>query len=179
MRVARGVCLASACNACLVADPPQYDEPQRTPPFLDLVAAIPSPNRVIVRHRNINPLINFDVPVRSEDNGDPLVYALHRNYTFETASIALAWNEFPPGAFDEAGRSIQFPWTIKEEVGDGCHQLTLLVAHRSNWNLNQYRPDAIRGIGDTAMATWWLNVDPRADDPNSLFDCPNASEIQQ
>ena len=178
MRVARGVCLAAACNACLVADPPQYDEPERTPPFLDLVAAIPSPNRVIVRDRNVSSVVNFDVPVRSEDNGDPLSYALHRNYSFETARV-LYQNEFPAGAFEDLGRSIQFPWTIKGEIEDGCHQLTLLVAHSSNWNLAESRPDVIKGKDDTAMATWWLNMNPRSDAPDSLIDCPNASEIQQ
>jgi len=178
MRVVRGVCLAAACNACLVADPPQYDEPERTPPFLDLVAATPSPNRVIVRNRNVSSLVNFDVPVRSEDNGDPLSFALHLDYSFETSS-ALLYNESPAGAFEDEGRSIQFPWTIKGDVEDGCHQLTLLVAHKSNWDLTQSRPHVINGQGDTAMATWWLNLNPLADAPDSLIDCPNSSEIQQ
>jgi hypothetical protein len=179
MRVARGVCLASACNACLVADPPQYDEPQRTPPFLDLVAAIPSPNRLIVRERRVNSLIRFDVPVRSEDNGELLFYALHRNYSFETNSNDLERGRIPAGAFDDLGRSINFEWTIEQNIEPGCHQLTLLVAHASNWQVEESRPDPINGIGDTAMATWWLNLDPQPDAPDSLLDCPNASEIQQ
>jgi hypothetical protein len=179
MRAARGVCLAAACNACLVADPPQYDEPERTPPFLDLVAATPSPNRLIVRERSVSTLIQFNVPVRSEDNGEELYYALHRNYSFETNGNVLRIGYAPPGAFDDLDRSIQFDWEIKQNIEPGCHQLTLLVAHVSNWQIEESRPDAIKGVGDTAMATWWLNLDPRPEAPDTLLDCPNASEIQQ
>ena len=166
----------------MIADPPQYDEPERTPPFLDLVAATPSPSRVIVRDRNTNPTVLFDIPVRSEDNDEMIYYALHVNYTFPDHNNYVAFGRLPAGTFDETGRAIQIDWDARRiGVGAprGCYQLTLLVAHESSWDYTLQRPNPTLGIGDTAVATWWLNLDPRAESPDTLDDCPNASEVEQ
>ena len=60
----------------------------------------------------------------------------------------------------------------------GCYQLTLLVSHKDNWDSLRCRPDLIRGVGDTSMITWWLNVVRPGQNPNDLVNCPSPSEIQ-
>jgi hypothetical protein len=172
--------VAVACVGCLVSEPPEYEEPSLTPPFLDMISATPLPGRIIVRHRNQNELlIKFDVPFRSEDAGEPIWFALHRNYTFGTSTPVVASQKLPAGTFDETDRSIRFDWNINSNLEAGCHQLTLLVSHDSTWVLAESRPDLIRGIGDSAMATWWLNFDPPEGGANSLENCPTLSEVQQ
>ena len=178
-RVVGNVSTTATCSACLVADPPQYEEPERTPPFLDLVAATPALNQVIVRDLNVSSTIQFDIPLRSEDNGDPIFYALHGDYKFDDNAAHLSQGEVSPSTFDDTSRSVSFSWTFNGFDRDGCHLLTLLVAHRSSWDYAKSRPKPIEGIGDTAMATWWFNQNPEPDAPNSLQDCPTASEIER
>src|SRR5688572_20296073 len=62
---------ASMSSGCLIEDPPPYTQPKQTPPRLDLVAAVPPPDQVIVR--KTGDLIEFRVPVVSEDAGDRLL----------------------------------------------------------------------------------------------------------
>jgi hypothetical protein len=179
-RLSRGVgCagVALACAGCLVSDPPEYEEPSLTPPFLDMVQATPLASRIIVRDR-ADPLIKFDVPFRSEDAGQPIWFALHRNYPFDPSNSLLVGSiSLPPGTFDETDRSIRFDWTISS-LEAGCYQLTLLVSHESTWDFFERRPHLTRGIGDTAMATWWLNFEPPNNNPGTLENCPTLSEVE-
>jgi hypothetical protein len=163
---------------CLVSDPPVYEQPGMTPPFLDLVAATPMPGRVIVREAGTDPVIKFDIPVRSEDNGEELWFALYRDFSIipnNRNRPVFGSSRIPPGTFDETDRAIRFDWTLDSSVTQKCHQLTLLVSHESTWVLEDARPDPLRGIGDTAMATWWLNHIAAGQDPNTLVDCPTLS----
>jgi hypothetical protein len=170
---------ALSCAGCLVSDPPEYEEPGITPPFLDLVLAEPMPGRIIVRDLTMNEPIRFDVPVRSEDNGDNLWFALYRNFSFNPNNRpVIGPNKLPPGTFDEIDRAIRFEWSIDGSVSKACHQLTLMVSHESTWSFELGRPDPLRGIHDTAMATWWLNHIDTGQDPNLLVDCPTLSSSQ-
>ena len=70
-------------TGCIVADPPQYEEPKRTPPILDLNHAEPSPFWVIVIDRNDNlepDALNVTVPFRSDDQGEKVWFALHVDF---------------------------------------------------------------------------------------------------
>lgn len=172
-----GAALGSA--GCLVSDPPKYEEPGLTPPFLDLVGTDPLPGRIIQREQGTNPVISFKVPVRSEDNGENLWFSLYRNFSFSPNSLPVVANRrLPPGTFDETDRSISFDWTIDSSVYLGCHQLTLLVSHESTWNLNLARPDPLASIGDSAMAVWWLNYYESGQDPAVLNGCPTLSSVE-
>lgn len=156
-----------------------YEEPKRTPPFLDLVAATPSPSQLIIRYRNGNSLIRFDVPFRSEDNEEDLFYALYVDYGFRDRRIAEQ-GRLPPGTFDDTDRAIRFDWDPAPTLTEpGCYQLTLLLAHTSSWgDFRAQQPDPLASIGDIAMATWWLGLDPSPAAPETLVGCPNTSEIQ-
>jgi len=164
-------------SGCLVADPPQYEGPATTPVFLDLAASTPVVGRVIVR--NFPATIDFDVPIRSEDNGDQVTFALYQDFGFPQRQRAIFCSRrLAPGTFDESDRSLRFSETLRM-APVGCFQLTLLVAHADNWDFENCRPDLVRGIGDTSIATWWLNVIESGQEPTDLNHCPSPSEIQQ
>jgi hypothetical protein len=176
----RSLCLLSGLSTgCLVADPPQYEEPATTPVFLDVAAAVPIAGRVIVRIDG-DLTIDFDVPFRSEDNGDRVAFGLLQDFGFPGRTDEVFCRGFvPPGTFDETDRAIRFT-AVPKMAKHGCNQLTLLVSHEKNFDLETgCRPDLIRGVGDTAMATWWLNVVAPGEDQSTLVNCPSPSEIEQ
>jgi hypothetical protein len=164
--------------ACLVADPPQYEEPGRTPPFLDLAAAKPFPGEIILVDTTDNldgtDFVNISIPVRSEDRGDRLFAALHVDYTFPSI-VRPQHNELPPSTFEDLTRSITFRWDVPRAL-KGCHQLTVLVSHASTFSFTESRP---KDPKDTAMATWWVNIDPDPTDPYTLSRCPNGGEVER
>lgn len=167
---------------CIVADPPPYEPTQRSPPVLDLVRALPFIGETLVVDRITDPnpdeptFIAFSIPVRSEDDGRPLQYALHLDYTYVSyqSSQTGKRERIPPSTFDDTSREIQFRWDVLGNVSDGCHQLTLVVAHDDNWNLPEDRPWP--GV-ESAMATWWINVNPAPGERYTLKNCPNRDEI--
>jgi hypothetical protein len=173
----RSLCLLSGLSTgCLVADPPQYEEPATTPVFLDVAAAVPIVGRIIVREPS--PRIEFDVPFRSEDNGDRVAFSLLQDFGFPGRTDEVFCRGFvPPGTFDETDRAIRFT-ALPKRAKPGCNQLTLLVTHEKNLDTGECRPDLIRGVGDTAMVTWWLNVVAAGEDESTLVNCPSPSEIQ-
>ncbi|HET9933976.1 MAG TPA: hypothetical protein VFQ35_24905, partial [Polyangiaceae bacterium] len=74
MRLARSsllcLCAAPSLSGCIVADPPEYQDPGRTPPFLNLALATPRVLDIQVIDLTTNPAnANFsvNVPVRSDD----------------------------------------------------------------------------------------------------------------
>ncbi|MDQ2645982.1 MAG: hypothetical protein M3020_19360 [Myxococcota bacterium] len=170
--------LSALASGCLVADPPQYEEPATTPVFLDVAAAIPIVGRVIVE-TDLPVTIDFDIPIRSEDNGDEVAFGLLQDFGFpeRTKEVFCYRATVAPGTFDETDRAVRFRAQASEAT-EGCYQLTLLVSHENNWDGLRCRPDLIKGVGDTSMITWWLNVVPPGRNPNDLLNCPSPSEIQ-
>jgi hypothetical protein len=169
--------LSIVATGCLVADPPQYEEPATTPVFLDVAAATPPVNRVIVSTA-LPVTIEFDVPIRSEDNGDRVAFGLQQDFGFPARTKDVFCRaSLPAGTFDQTDRAVRFTALVSNDK-NGCYQLTLLVSHQDNWDDLRCRPDLIKGVGDTSMITWWLNVIPPGQNPNDLVNCPSPSEIQ-
>ncbi|MGC4091233.1 MAG: hypothetical protein QM756_25820 [Polyangiaceae bacterium] len=81
-------------SGCIVADPPQYQDAERTPPLLDTWGAIPSPLSIIVLDHSTTTKLEVSVPVRSEDQGDSLFAALHLDYTYPSHRL-IAQDENP------------------------------------------------------------------------------------
>ncbi|HLV66093.1 MAG TPA: hypothetical protein VKY73_09780 [Polyangiaceae bacterium] len=178
--------LSVLAPGCLVADPPEYREPPRTPPILDLVAAKPLISEIIVRDTrtglDADRVIEFVVPLRSEDNDEYVWWAFHIDYGFAPPSETLIGvpQRITPSTFDDVSRSINYKWDIPSVAyRAGCHTITLVVSHDSTWNLVEARPHVIEGQHDTAMATWWLNLNPPPDARDTLLDCPTHSEVEQ
>jgi hypothetical protein len=152
-------------SGCVVADPPDYGRTDQTPPLLLLALANPNLHEVIPA-RSGDPL-SVSVPVRSEDAGDPLVAQLFTNYKLAQQGL-LQFREVDASTFADLEREIRITASVPSRRG--CQQLSLVVTHKSNLD------DANLPIraADTAIATWWVNVDDQ-DDTNSLSACPKAA----
>lgn len=160
-----------AASGCLVAEPPEYQAPAQTPPILDLFRADPPLRQVLARP--YDEPINFNVPVRSEDAGDPLLATVHLDWGFPEAAPQNENIEISASTFDDQTRVITFDWEAKQQVSEGCHQLTLLVFHKSNLDFARQRS---LDTDDQAIATWWLNVlGPNNTVPRTLQNCPPVS----
>lgn len=184
-RASLSVVLSLASVGCIVAEPPPYDPPPRTPPILDLANAIPWVGSTIPVDRYDDTFpeeqtkIAFNIPFRSEDQGEPLRYGLHVDYLLvpsEESSTNIDRRTLTASTFDDENRRITFDWTVRL-VGDGCHQLTLLVAHDSSWNNDESRPDPLLGRGDIATATWWINVNPAPGERYTLRNCRSLESV--
>jgi hypothetical protein len=170
-------------TGCIVADPPQYEEPKRTPPILGLSRAEPSPFWLVIidRESNVqgNDQLLVTVPVRSDDQGERIWYSLYVDYKAQRP-ILLAGNQFePPSTMDDENRFLEAKLSIGAQVPAGCHQLTLVAAHESSWESTTYQPSLDAPKEDIAIATWWMNVDPENSDPYTLPSCPNQSEVDK
>src|SRR5262245_19369399 len=103
----RSLCLSALSTGCLVADPPQYEEPATKPVCLHVAAATPLVGRVIVAE-SAPVTIDFDVPIRSEDNGDRVAFGLLQDFGFpeRTKEVFCSRTYIPPGTFDETDRAL-------------------------------------------------------------------------
>jgi len=168
-RLSLGLLLISMLGGCIIEDPPPYTEPKRTPPRLDLRQAAPLIDQVIVTRSGDN--VAFNVPVASEDAGDPIqgILFLDLNLGNENALLKAKGIAFlDPSTLDDTMRE---PWSLEWQVDpglSGCHRLTLVVTHLSNFGDN-YK---VKDKTDQAIAVWWANVN--APDPQTLVQCPLA-----
>lgn len=177
--------LLTLFTGCIVADPPQYEEPKRTPPILSLSRAEPSPFWLVIVDRANSSVPGSDqllvnVPVRSDDQGERIWYSLYVDYKAATRHLLIG-NQFePPSTIDDENRFLEAKLTIDGQVLAGCHQLTLVAAHESSWDLTTQQPFLDAPKEDIAIATWWMNVDPEMNsDPYTLRSCPNQSEVEK
>lgn len=161
--------------SCIVAPPPDSDEAIKTPPWLDLAAAVPSVYEV--NHRSKigegTYLEHLTVGVRSEDAGDRLVALLYENWNSENEEHVRTHYR-NPSTFSDTTRSISVPWDYSASDHVGCWQLTLLVTHFLNVDWEGKDPKPIL-YEDVALASWMFNI---GDDPPGtvkLSDCPTNS----
>jgi hypothetical protein len=172
-------------TSCIVADPPQYEEPKQTPPILDLAGARPYLGDVIVIDRtdneDANDKVELKVPVRSDDQGDPLNASLWLDYSFFPSIYIGVFTKIPPSTLDDQTRTINMVWSLGEAPPwkAGCHPLTMLVSHESNWDNDHSRPDLVKAENDLAIATWWVNLDPEPGAAFTLKNCPSKTEIER
>lgn len=167
--------MALAVPACLVAGPPDYEDPRQTPPVLDLNQAEPSINQII-GDKQPGDQIAFNLPVRSEDVGDGLTAALYLD-GLTTPELQTAGKKLPPSTFDDTSRKFIFTWTIPS-IPAGCHRVTLLVTHSQHFDF--FATPNYTDPSDIALATWWLNLSDEVDTQhpsgtNTLESCPDPS----
>jgi hypothetical protein len=160
---------ALLAEGCIIAEPPEFDEPQRTPPVLDLAHATPAITniQVLEADRGPNHALTFHVPVRSEDLGQELAYRLLLNYGASNEYLEAA-DSVPPSTFNDTSRIIAFSW-LTQRAPVGCQQLTLFVTHSLNRD-----PETKQLIdpNDVALATWWLDVEDAEGASAPLATCP-------
>ena len=145
--------LAFVTSGCLLAEPPERN-PRQTPPILNLALAEPPVTRLLVLDGPT--VFPFSIPVRSEDVGELVWFALHRNYGLGTTrSTRIAGPErLQPSHLNDTSRYI----TFSEELPapDPCYQLTLLVCHDHSFETGSGLCENDLELEDTAVATWWV-----------------------
>jgi hypothetical protein len=167
-------------TGCIVAAPPEYEEPKRTPPILDLYSAKPFTGAVISVDRLENPPVKVEwkVPVRSDDQGEGLFWVQYVDRTFLGEAVT-SFADVPASTMDDTTRYVQGSWVPDSHFSKGCHTLSIVIAHNTSWN-RVVHPPLLLDPSDAALGTWWLNLDPApGTDPNTLVHCPSRAEIQQ
>lgn len=162
---------ALATSGCIIAEPPTRTSLQ-TPPFLDLASAIPVPTEIVRVQQNESK--EFKIPLRSEDDGDELWWALHENYGFGAAtSGAIESSPIPDSTLDDTTREIRHVWNAGP-LPPRCLQLTFVVCHRATYD---FVTDRCTDPDDRALATYWVNVGDVTATP-TLAECPTQADAQ-
>ena len=154
-------------SGCLLADPPEHEDPERVPPILDAASATPSPIRIDVVEVGVPR--TYIVPLRSEDDGAELLGILLLNYLVPGRQELLG--VAPPSTLDDATRGFSISGTINEP---GCQQVTLLATYADNVDYSTYHPLIERY---SSRLTWWWDVRLQGDtDSARLEDCPSQND---
>ena len=159
---------ASMSSGCLIEDPPPYTQPAKTPPRLDLVRAFPSPDQVIVRETG--DVIEFSIPVVSEDAGDRLQAVLQLDMGSPKEDDFVTSTKVPASTLDDMSRTLLLQYEVELADAPGCHRFTVLVSHESNFGDGPEVEDPT----DLAEAHWMANLNPETDGA-TLVNCPLAS----
>jgi hypothetical protein len=155
---------------CIVADPPEYREPVRTRPLLEVYKASPA-TADIVLWSSMSPPVTFTIPVRSEDAGQPLKAIAFTDYG--TSSEKFFQGQNVPASTYDVSRDITFKWT--PTVTAGCHIFTVIVAHESSFqDRDNTQLDAEKAGDDAAIVSWWANINPPNNASNTLSNCPQS-----
>jgi len=158
-------------SGCLVDDPPPLVAPQRTPPRLDYTKASPGLDQVMAI--NQGEVINFKMPVTSEDAGDGLAALLLFDYD-GVDFLPLTIGSFLPASTlaDTTLREFGIQWKVNGGIDPGCHRITLRVTHVGNIRTTIF--DLV-DQSDLAEAYWFANINVTPENANSLVKCPGAS----
>lgn len=142
---------------CLVAEPPSPSNPERTPPMIDFRNTFPLVTQITpVSGREYQ----FSVNVRSEDRGADVFGLLYLDYSLEGEEF-LTLNNTPASTFDDTDRQLNVTWSVRADLRN-CHQITMLVTHAGSFRFGD--PPEITAPADVALATWWVHINPGADD---------------
>lgn len=170
-------------GSCIVADPPEYQAPGQTRPVLNVYAAQPTATRALLIPTNgVNkPITKFNVGVRSEDAGEPLRavffldYQMRANLPQQAGEKLLVSKTIPASTYDNPGRVVQYEWP--SAASDGCHFMSLIVAHRSTFleENDEAHLDPDKADDDAAIVTWTVNMNPPED--GALLNCPSNDTI--
>jgi hypothetical protein len=157
--------LLMSVQGCIVADPPVFEQPEKTPPVLDLAAADPPIFEVLQKAPASHVPIN--VPFRSEDAGVRLQAVLFLNYKTPDEAPQPGLRNLDPGTFGEE-RAIKMEWDVPSVTASECDQLTLQVTHFDNLDEQNEPIDK----SDVGLATWWVEIQVEGSEPAPLKDCP-------
>lgn len=159
-------------SGCSADDPPPATAPQKTAPRLDHTKALPAMNELIVR--SSGELIEFRMPVASEDAGDPLQAQLLLDYDGD-GSVADFLRPATMAAStlnDPNERVFILPWIVRPAVAPGCHRFTLRVTHASN--VDGEHAELAIDKADQVEAFWFANINVAPEDTAALVNCPSV-----
>ena len=141
--------LAMTCAGCIITDPPQFNPPKHTRPFLVESTADPNPNLVLAvdsqQILSTQRTLTFSAEVVSQDDpsstSTPTDFQqvrgrLYIDYGLEGSqpfvfSFGSTNRLDPGGTIEETGRRISASWSPgdHQDVSLGCHTVTLIVSH--------------------------------------------------
>lgn len=160
-------------SGCVLTDPPEFEQPTKITPVLNYNEAVPPLTRILDARTGES--IAFKVPFQSQDfgsqEGPELVEgALLLDYNLVKPDNRVGGPTLlDPDVFAKK-RDMEVRWSVGAGL-NGCHQLSLLVGHRSSFDSQTHLPKLGANVG---IAVWWVNVNPIAADPNTLFECPQV-----
>jgi hypothetical protein len=164
-------------SSCILAPPPEYRDPVRSRPLLEVYKAVPSITDIVVWSTGMM-AIPFTIPVRSEDAGQDLIAYLVIDYgTGVATEKTLSSQRVPASTYDQS-RPLQFSWL--PNTSPGCHVISLVVAHFDSFLLkDQFHLDPAKAGDDAAIVSWWANINPLNDAANTLANCPQSGLPKQ
>jgi hypothetical protein len=152
---------------CLVADPPEYTEPQSTRPHVVINASEP-PTLYPIRLLKPGPGKQFTITIESEDAGEDLVLAFFVNYgrpgAFHHRSFRLAGST-------SLTKQDTFVLEAPATLADGCHSLTMLAMHESSWDGVTLVPYPSR-LNDVSHTHWQLYINVKEEE---VPQCPGPT----
>jgi hypothetical protein len=168
-------------GSCIVADPPEYRAPVQTRPVLNVYGANPTATQALLVPTDSNPppTPQFNVQVRSEDAGEPLRAVFFLDYQMPRRGTQLGEQKLisktiPAATYEDGNRTIAYTWAPM--TSDGCHYLSLVVAHRNSFQQNdEDKLDPVAAVDDAAIVTWTVAVNPPPD--GTLVNCPTKDTI--
>jgi hypothetical protein len=166
--------MTPALSGCLDA-PPEYRVPDQVPPVIMTDDVLPSTSSV--NHPSVK--VDFTVPFRSDDAGEGLLAYFVRDipsgkpsfgYVIDNPAIRI--NPDPRPFAEQDNRTFTFPgWTWTSDEA-GCHTVTLILSHESNFNLRNGEVDVLEPT-KAARTTWFFELsDPTASVSPSCGDWP-------
>lgn len=165
--LARGVLLlvsGFSLASCLVDEPPEFQDPERTAPILYLDKS--EPRNTTFLPATSNATIPFSIVLQSNDLGDNVVAYPWLNFGL-VGELALTPQRIAPGIFEEP-RSASFLVMIPSGQ-QGCVALTILFFHEDD--SDTFHPGRPVTGAPVSRATWWLLVDADPEDV-TIADCP-------
>jgi hypothetical protein len=158
----------TATGGCLLSEPPEYENPERIPPVLDVLNTYPSPSQIMPLE--VEATETFTVPFRSEDNGVSPYAVLVLDYTVPERRTQSGWTIAPSSTFDDTSRTFEITWTVPNRPG--CHLVTLLATHLDNRGSDNLPRDDDR----TSVVNWWVDILTEGEPSSTqLEDCPSNS----
>lgn len=172
------VFLLTMPSGCLDS-PPSYSKPDQIAPFI--IDAQVAPDLTAVVQMQAGLAQQFVVPFRSVDVGENLEANV---YLDRDPGQPGAWrvHQLVPasqGTFDADRPPVVFTFRPTSSLDEpGCHTLTFILAHESQWDFIDLQGVPVRlPIDDThaATVTWWLDIaDDNSSDPPR--ECPRQGE---
>jgi len=151
--------MSPALAGCL--DPtPEYSVSDRVPPVIQATGVTPSPTD-LVRVALTQDVVSFTVPFRSDDAGEPLWAYFVEDIADEINSMGSGCHtcqsidvqkvSADPRPFaDQEQRSLTGTWAFSTGRPSGCHTVTLILSHLSNFTRGWQVSDPL----DSAQVTW-------------------------
>ena len=176
------VSMMLVAQSCIVADPPEYRAPGQTRPLLNVYSADPPATRALVVYTNTTPKVGvqFNIQVRSEDAGEDLRaiffldYQIDRIDPYQFGEDRLNSQTIPASTYDQT-RTIRYTWY--PSTSNGCHFLSLIVAHHNTFlQTDEDHLDPRLAADDAAIVTWTVSVNPTVD--GTLTNCPSNDTTQ-